>query len=223
MKKIPLTSELLFTKLKYRLQLAVLAPIYNLKTIFILYSENFMNNDELKFIIPAERIERTIYIIRDRKVILDQDLAALYGVGTRDLNKAVSRNRKRFPEDFIFKLTHTEWDCLMFQIGTSKTGRGGRRKLPMAFTEHGVAMAANLLKSERAIKISVEIVRAFIRLREFLSSRKAINKEISELKSFVLKHSHANDREFQRVWAAFEKLITPPPEKEQPRIGFRIN
>ncbi len=180
-----------------------------------------MNSDEL--ILPMERNERAIYFIRGRKVILDQDLAALYGVETRNFNKAVHRNRKRFPEDFSFRLTKDEWDRLMFQIGTSSSGWGGRRKLPIAFTEHGVAMAANLLKSDRAVEISVEIVRAFILLREFLNSRKEMGKELNDLKSFMLKHSHANNHEFQRVWKAIESLSHPPTEREQRKIGFDLN
>lgn len=183
---------------------------------------NFMKNDELKSIMPIERIEKVIYIIRDRKVILDQDLAALYGTETKQLNRAVVRNRKRFPEDFIFQLTKQEWTNLKCQIGTSSSGWGGKRKLPMAFTEHGVAMAANLLKSERAIAVSVEIVRAFIRMREFLSSQKEMGRELCNLKSFLLKHSHANDREFQRIWRAIGKLSSPPAEKTQRKIGFDL-
>ena len=181
---------------------------------------NFMNHDQS--LLPAERIERAIHVIRGRKVILDQDLAALYGVGTRDLNKALARNRRRFPEDFTFRITKNEWHRLMFQIGTSKKGRGGRRKLPIAFTEHGVAMAANLLKSDRAIEVSVEIVRAFIRMREFLNSQSKLAHEVGELKSFLLKHSSQNSQEFRHVWAAIEKLSTPSTEKEQRQIGFDL-
>ena len=178
-----------------------------------------MSKTPSKSLIPSERIESTIYIIRGQRVILDQDLAILYGVETKNLNKAVSRNQARFPEDFIFQLTKKEWENLKFQIGTSSLSWGGRRKLPMAFTEHGVAMAANLLKSERAVAISVEIVRAFIKLREFLNSKKEIAKELTEIRSFLLKHSNASNREFRRIWQAIEKLSTPPTERER-RIGF---
>ena len=167
---------------------------------------------------PAERIERSIYIIRGQKVILDQDLAALYGTETKNLNKAVNRNQKRFPEDFIFRLTKNEWNNLKFQFGTSSWG--GRRKLPIVFTEHGVAMAANLLKSDRAIVISVEIVRTFIRLREFLSSQKELVKELAEMKDYVLKNTHKTDREFRRIWLAIEKLTDKP--KNQRQIGFNL-
>jgi len=181
---------------------------------------NFMKKDEA--IIPVERIEHVIYIIRGQKVILDQDLAMLYGVETKQLNRAVSRNQKRFPEDFIFKLTKEEWGLLKCQIGTSKIGRGGKQKLPMAFTEHGVAMASNLLKSQRAAEVSVEIVRAFIRMRQVLATHKEMTKELSDLKNFVLKHSNANGRELKRVWNAIDKLAKPIDDKK-PKIGFNLN
>ena len=173
-------------------------------------------------LIPIERIEGAIYFIREQKVILDQDLATLYGVSTGNFNKAINRNQKRFPEDFAFRLTRNEWADLIFQIGRSKSGRGGRRKSPMAFTEHGVAMAANLLKSERAIAISVEIVRTFIKMREFLNSHKEMARELTEIKSFLLKYSNSTDREFRRVWQAIEKLSNPPHQEER-RIGFDLD
>ncbi len=172
-----------------------------------------------KSLIPSERIEGMIYVIRDQKIILDQDLSVLYEVDTGHFNRAIKRNQGRFPEDFAFQLTNEEWLNLKCQIGISRSTWGGRRKLPMAFTEHGVAMAANLLKSKRAISISVEIVRAFIKLREFLSSKKELSKEVTELRSFVLKHAQKSDQEFRKVWQAIEKLSTPLT-KEESRIGF---
>jgi len=190
-----------------------------------------MKNDESRSIVPIERIERAIYVIRDHKVILDEDLAALYGVATKNLNKAVSRNRERFPEDFIFQLTKDEWNNLKFQIGTSSlnplksqiatSSWGGRRKLPFVFTEHGALMAANILKCKRAIAISIEIVRAFIKLRQVLSSQKELVKQLKEIKEFVLKNSLKTNREFQRIWRTIEKLTDKP--KEQSRIGFDLN
>ncbi len=173
-------------------------------------------------IVPMEKIQQAILLVRGSKVMLDRDLALLYGIETRVLNQAVKRNRDRFPDDFIFQLTKQEWVNLKCQIGTSSLGWGGKRKLPMAFTEHGVAMASNLLKSDRAIKVSVEIVRAFIRMREFLNSRKEMGRELRNLKSFLLKHSHANDREFRQVWQAIEKLSAPLTEKTQRKIGFDL-
>jgi hypothetical protein len=179
-----------------------------------------MQNDEL--ILPTETIERSIYLIRGRRVILDQDLAALYGVSTGHFNRSTIRNQGRFPDDFAFRLTTTEWKNLKCQIGISRLEWGGRRTLPMAFTEHGVAMAANLLKSDRAVEVSVEIVRTFIRMREFLNSQKEFARELGELKSFVLKHSSQNSQEFRHIWSAIEKLSTPPTEKEQRQIGFDL-
>ena len=181
-----------------------------------------MKKGESKLIVPSEWIEGVIYIIRGSKVILDQDLAMLYGVKTKNFNKAIKRNLERFPEDFAFQLTKEEWDNLRFQFGTSKKGRGGRRYLPLVFTEQGVAMAANILKSKQAALISIEIVRAFVRLRQTLASHKEMSKELAELKAFTLKHSHANDREFKRVWQAIEKLSNPPVE-EKPKIGFDLS
>lgn len=180
-----------------------------------------MDND--KSIIPIGRIEGVVHIIRNHKVILDQDLAVLYGVETGQLNRAVKRNKKRFPEEFAFQLSKDEWNSLRCQFGisNSNTGRGGRRYMPFVFTEHGVAMAANLLKNDRAIEVSIEIVRTFIRLREFLTSHKELAKEFQEIKEFVLKNSSKNNREFQRVWRTIEKLTKKP--KKQRQIGFNLN
>jgi phage regulator Rha-like protein len=150
-------------------------------------------------------------------------LAALYGINTGNFNKSISRNQRRFPQDFAFRLTSDEWNNLIFQFGISSLKWGGRRTLPMAFTEHGVTMAANLLKSDRAIEVSVEIVRTFIKMREFLNSQSKLAIEMSELKSFLLKHSSQNSQEFRHVWAAIEKLGTPQIEKGQRRIGFDLD
>ena len=150
--------------------------------------------------------------------MLAHDLAALYGIETKNLNKALKRNQNRFPEDFAFQLSDSEWKNLRFQIGTSSYG--GRRYRPYAFTEHGVVMLANVIRSEHAIKMSVEVVRAFIRLRQTLATQSQISKELSELKAFMLKHANANDREFLRLWQAIEKLSSPPNSR---RIGFDLN
>ena len=182
---------------------------------------NFMKKDETEAIIPSERIERTIYVVRGHKVILDEDLAVLYGIDTGSFNRAIRRNQERFPKDFAFRLTTKEWINLKCQIGIARSSWGGRRNLPMVFTEHGVAMAANLLKSDRAIEVSVEIVRTFIRLREFLSSQKELAKELTEMKNYVLKNTHKTDREFKRIWEAIEKLTAKP--REQRQIGFKLD
>ena len=130
-------------------------------------------------LMPAERIERIILLIRGEKVILDRDLATLYGVSTRDLNKAVSRNLDRFPVDFMLQLTRDEFDNLKFQFGTSSWG--GTRKLPRAFTEQGVAMLSSVLRSRRAVQVNIEIMRAFVRLRRLLASHKDLARKLDSL------------------------------------------
>lgn len=173
-------------------------------------------------LIPAKRIEQIIYFIRDQRVMLDEDLATLYGVETKALNRAVKRNFQRFPLDFSFVLTQKEWGNLKCQFGASSSW-GGRRKLPLAFTEHGAAMLANVLRGERAALISIEIVRAFIRLRRALAGQKELGKEVAELKSFALKHAQKSDQEFRKVWRAIDKLAPPPPPEPPRRIGFQLD
>src|SRR4030066_1592436 len=129
----------------------------------------------MKALIPAEVIERKIYLIRGQKVMLDNDLAKLYKVETRTLIQAVKRNTERFPPDFMFQLTNQEVISLRSQFVISKTGRGGRRYLPYVFTEQGVAMLSSVLNSERAILVNIAIMRAFVKLREILS----VNKELA--------------------------------------------
>lgn len=181
-----------------------------------------MGKASQNLLIPTPHIEGLIYVIRGQRVILDQDLAVLYGVETKTFNRAFYRNQARFPEDFAIHLTKNEWVNLKYQFGTSSSGWGGRRKLPFAFTEHGVVMAANLLKSERAITISVEIVRTFIQMRKMLASSEKFDKELLELKSFVLRHAQKSNQEFRKVWHAIEKLSNPPSQNER-RIGFELN
>ena len=129
-------------------------------------------------VIPIERIEKAIYLIRGEKVMLDRDLALLYGVETKMLNRAVKRNLKRFPSDFMFQLTADETDILRYQIGTSKKGRGGRRYLPYVFTEQGVAMLSSVLNSERAVLVNIEIMRAFVKLRQMLASNAELSRRL---------------------------------------------
>jgi hypothetical protein len=166
--------------------------------------------------VSVERIERKIYFIRDQKVMLDSDLAQLYQVTTGNLNLAVRRNRRRFPEDFMFQLTAEETGCLVLQIARSKTeGRGGRRTPPYAFTEHGVAMLSSVLNTERAAQMNIVIVRAFIKLREVLSSHKDLARRIDTLELRYQEHDH----ELKAVFDAIRKLIsTPVPSKR--KIGF---
>jgi hypothetical protein len=165
-------------------------------------------------VIPAERIEQAIYLIRGHKVMLDTDLAHLYGVETFNLNKAVKRNLERFPGDFMFQLTTDEWDSLKFQIGMSKPrGRGGRRTAPYAFTEQGVAMLSSVLKSRQAAMVNVEIMRAFVRLRQWLATHKDLARKLESLEKKY-------DRQFKVVFDAIRELMAPPDPPQKRRIGF---
>lgn len=172
-------------------------------------------------LIPVERIENIIYVIRGQRVMMDEDLAQLYGVPTKRFNEQIYRNIDRFPEDFAFQLTKEEWGNLRSQFATSSSAHGGRRYLPYVFTEHGVVMLANVLRSKRATIISVEVVRAFIRFRQMLASHQEFAKEIITIKSFTLKYAQKTDQEFRKVWRAIEKLSEPPPKPER-RIGFDL-
>jgi hypothetical protein len=167
-------------------------------------------------IIPAVRIAQSIHFLRGQKVILDRDLALLYGVTTGNLNKAVSRNQNRFPSDFMFQLTTEEAERLIFQFGISK-GRGGRRHLPYAFTERGVAMLSSVLNSERAVKVNIAIMRAFVKLRQALETNRELARKFSELEKRVGKH----DEEIGEIIEAIRQLIAPP-EKPRRQIGFHV-
>ena len=191
-----------------------------------------MKNDDTKAIIPIEHIEGVIYIIRGVKVMLDRDLAVLYGVPTKRLNEQVRRNIDRFPDDFAFQLTKEELDSsrcqsgilnensLRSQFATMKRGQNIKYQ-PYAFTEQGVAMLSSVLRSPRAVKVNIEIMRAFIRLRQILASNKILAKELQEVKEFVLKNSLKTDREFQRIWRTIEKLTTPSVNRN--KIGFDLD
>lgn len=159
-------------------------------------------------VIPIERIAEKIYLIRDEKVMLDSDLAELYGVTTGNLNKAVKRNQRRFPDDFMFQVSEEEYEDLLFQIGIAKTGRGGRRSLPFVFTEQGVAMLSSVLHTERAIDINVAIMRAFVRLREMLATHKDVARKIDE-----------HDRQIANLYAHVERLLRLPEPRKHP-IGY---
>jgi hypothetical protein len=164
-------------------------------------------------VIPEDRIEKAIYLIRGYKVMLDKDLAELYGVKTKELNKAVKRNADRFPADFMFQLTKQEEQNLRFQIGTSSWG--GRRYLPVVFTELGVAMLSSILNSQKAIQVNIQIMRTFTRLRQLLSTHKDLLKKIDQMESKY-------DRQFKVVFDAIRKLVEPPA-KPKKRIGFITN
>jgi hypothetical protein len=175
-------------------------------------------------LLPLEAITQRIVVLREQKVLIDSDLAALYGVETRRLNEQVRRNRARFPEDFIFELTPEEFANLKSQFATSSWG--GRRKLPMAFTEHGAIMAATVLNTSRAVEVSVYVVRAFVRLRELVGSHRELAKRLDDLeqKTEALAMSHdtfsRNTRnQLKQVFDALRELMTPPEPPKRP-IGF---
>ena len=162
---------------------------------------------------PSERIEKAILLIRGQKIILDKDLAALYGVSTKNLNKAVSRNLDRFPADFMFQLKEQEFINLKFQFGTSSWG--GTRKPPRAFTEQGVAMLSSVLRSKRAVQVNIAIMRAFVRLRQVLSSNKELASKLAELERKLESH----DGQIRSLFEAIRRLMAP--DQPRPRIGFR--
>jgi cell division septum initiation protein DivIVA len=161
-------------------------------------------------------VESRIFVLRQQKVILDRDLAELYGVPVKRLNEQVKRNRDRFPDDFMFQLSKVEEADLQSQ-STAKSGRGGRRYAPYAFTEHGAIMAATVLNSERAVEMSVFVVRAFVRLREMMSANHQLASKIDELEQRLDTH----DASIQELIEAIRELMTPEPATGR-RIGFEL-
>ena len=156
-------------------------------------------------VVPAERIEKCIFLLRGHRVMLDRDLAALYEVATRDLNKAVSRNLDRFPIDFMFPLDRQEIENLKFHFGTSSWG--GVRKPPRAFTEHGILMLSSVLRSKRAVQVNIQIMRTFTKLRQLLSTHVELRRRIDEMEKRY-------DQRFKVVFDALRQLMAPP---ERPR------
>src|SRR5271165_535111 len=173
----------------------------------------FVTHLASKSIVPAALINQKIYFTRGTRVMLDSDLAKLYGVTTANLNKAVARNRERFPEDFMFRLNADDEKCLIFQIGISKNrGRGGRRHAPYVFTEQGVAMLSSVLRSQRAMQVNVAIMRIFVRLREMLSTHEDLRRKIDAMEKRY-------DARFQAVFDTIRQMLeTPVPMKKA--IGF---
>jgi ORF6N domain len=170
-----------------------------------------------KEMVPIDRIARLIYFLRDQKVMLDSDLAALYGVTTGHLNRAVKRNAGRFPNDFMFQLSTAEAQFLRCQFGISKPGRGGGRYRPYAFTEQGVAMLSSVLNSERAVTVNIAIMRAFVKLRETLETNRALARKFAELEKRVGKH----DSKIDAILEAIRQLMAPP-SKPGREIGFHV-
>ena len=167
--------------------------------------------------ITEETIIEKIYLIRGRKVMLDRDLAELYGVETRVLNQAVRRNERRFPADFMFQLTAEELNDWKSQIVISKREKLGLRKPPLAFTEQGVAMLSSVLNSETAIEVNIQIIRIFSRMREMLLTNQEIFLKLEQLERKVDGH----DEDIQLIFAYLKKLLPTPEQVDRPRIGFR--
>ncbi|MGD0388265.1 MAG: ORF6N domain-containing protein [Tepidisphaeraceae bacterium] len=163
-------------------------------------------------LIPLGRIERSILSIRGHRVMLDVDLADLYLAETKALNRAVTRNRDRFPADFMFQLTPREFDNLRFHFGASRSW-GGRRYRPYVFTQEGVAMLSGVLRSTRAVAVNIEIMRAFVRLRKLLATHAGLARRLKELEKKY-------DKQFSVVFEVIRELMTLPPEPPKPPIGF---
>jgi phage regulator Rha-like protein len=164
-------------------------------------------------IVPIGVISQKIYFVRSARVMLDADLARLYGVATKNLNKAVKRNMPRFPSDFMFQLSPNEMRNLRFQIGTSsRRGQGGRRYAPYAFTEQGIAMLSSVLRSARAVQVNVAIMRTFVRLREMLATHKELRRKIDAMEKRY-------DARFQAIFATIRQMLETPVPAKKP-IGF---
>ena len=166
------------------------------------------------------QIQNLIYIIRGQRVMLDSDLAQLYGVLTKNLNKAVKRNIERFPKDFMFQLTREEYQNLRFQIGTSKSTHGGRRFMPYAFTEQGVAMLSSVLESKQAITINIQIMRTFVQVKQFALEHKDLTKRFSELEKYFVQYCKDNETDKQKIYEAIDLLM----DRTKPsKIGFKTD
>jgi len=172
-------------------------------------------------LVEAPGIERRIFVIRGRQVMLDEDLAGLYGVDTRVLVQQVKRNAKRFPRDFMFQLTKSETEALRSQIVISNKGRGGRRYEPYAFTEQGIAMLSGVLRSDRAIAVNIEIMRAFVELRRFASSYTELHERLEKFERETLERLDGHDKQMKEIFRALHQLINPPPGPKR-LVGFRV-
>jgi hypothetical protein len=169
-----------------------------------------------KKIAATEQIEKAIYVVRGQRVMMDSDLAKLYGVTTGRLNEQLSRNKERFPEDFAFQLTQREFTVLISQIAISKPGRGGRRKRPWMFTEHGVAMLSSVLRSPTAVKVNIEIMRAFVRLRRLMATPGELVEQLTKLAETVQLH----DEQIKVVTQVLQQMLEKPQLDNKRQIGF---
>jgi hypothetical protein len=159
-----------------------------------------------------------IYEIRGHKVMLDSDLAMLYGIEAKRLNEAVKRNLNRFPEDFMFQITPNEFACLRSQFATSNTTRGGRRYMPYVFTEHGILMLSSVLNSEQAVHVNVQIMRTFVKMRQFALEHKELSAQIQELKHYFIQYAQDNNAEIDKINEAIDLLM----DRTKPaQIGFK--
>jgi hypothetical protein len=172
-------------------------------------------------VVPAPAIEKRIFVIRDRQVMLDEDLADLYGVETKRLIQQVKRNSKRFPVDFMFQLSKTEAEVLRSQIATSNGGRGGRRYTPYVFAEQGVAMLSGVLRSDRAIAVNIEIMRAFVELRRVAGSFQALQERLDRMELDIGARLSEHDEQLRQIFEALRQLIAPPDRAKRP-VGFRV-
>jgi len=172
-------------------------------------------------LVPTEIIENKIFVIRNYKVMMDSDLAKLYGVRTKVLNQAVNRNKDRFPENFMFQLSDEEWNILRSQFVTSKETRGDRRYNPYAFTEHGILMLSNVLNSKKAIAVSIQIINIFIKLRELALTQNEMSLQLRELEQRFIQYSRDTNLEIEEIFKALAGVLTKPKRLAwQGVIGF---
>ena len=163
------------------------------------------------------QIQDLIYTVRGQKVMLDSDLAQLYGVLTKNLNKAVKRNIERFPQDFMFQLSKEEFQNLRFHFGTSKSAHGGRRYMPYVFTEQGVAMLSSVLESKQAIAVNIQIMRTFVQVKQFALEHKDLTKRFAELEQYFMQYCKDNENDKQKIYEAIDLLM----DRTKPiKIGF---
>jgi hypothetical protein len=168
-------------------------------------------------LVAPDHIQRMVHVVRGQRIMLDFDLAELYGVTTKRLNEQVSRNSERFPDDFAYQLTQQEVADLMSQNATSKAGRGGRRKLPWAFTEHGVAMLSSVLRSPTAVRVNIEIIRIFVRLRRLMATPGELVEQLTRLAETVQLH----DGQIKAIAQVLDRLMERPAEPKH-AIGFHV-
>jgi hypothetical protein len=176
----------------------------------------------------TDLVESSIVLLRGQKVLLDEQLASFYGVETKRLLEQVKRNIGRFPDDFVFQLTEDEWEILRSQIATSRlSDHGGRRTLPYAFTELGVAMLSSVIRSNRAIEVNIQIMRAFVRLRHLLSINEDLAKRIMKLEQEMHEQGAETGKQIQKIFGLLQQLFNPPsppkppPQTPKSKIGFR--